>query len=111
MSDIAEHLNVNRSYLYTVFKKNLDLSPKEFLTKFQISREKEQLTLTDLPVEYIVYSCGYKSTIVFTKAFKQEIGMTSSRYRITNRKETKNRLIVNKQEPEEIRAKGKKYIR
>lgn len=110
VSDISEYLNINRSYLYTIFKNDLDLSPKEFLTKFCISRAKEQLTLTDLPVEYIANSCGYKSTIVFTKAFKQEIGTTPSQYRKTNRKETKSRLAASREELDEIGGKRKKFI-
>ncbi|MGN0359944.1 MAG: AraC family transcriptional regulator [Hominisplanchenecus sp.] len=110
VSDISEYLNINRSYLYTIFKNDLDLSPKEFLTKFCISRAKEQLTLTDLPVEYIANSCGYKSTIVFTKAFKQEIGITPSQYRKTNRKETKSRLAASREELDEIGGKRKKFI-
>ena len=110
VSDISEYLNINRSYLYTIFKNDLDLSPKEFLTKFCISRAKEQLTLTDLPVEYIANSCGYKSTIVFTKAFKQEIGITPSQYRKTNRKETQSRLAASREELDEIGGKRKKFI-
>lgn len=110
VSDIAEYLNINRSYLYTMFKDSLDLSPKEFLTKFRVSRAKEQLTLTDLSVEYIAYSCGYKNSLVFTKAFKQEIGMTPSKYRKINRKEAKDRLVASKDELEGIGEKRKKYV-
>lgn len=106
VSDIAEYLNINRSYLYTMFKDSLDLSPKEFLTKFRVSRAKEQLTLTDLSVEYIAYSCGYKNSLVFTKAFKQEIGMTPSKYRKINRKEAKDRLVASKDELEGIGEKS-----
>ena len=108
--DIAEHLNVNRSYLYTIFKNSLELSPKEFLTKFRVSRAKEQLSLTDISVENIAYSCGYRSPLVFTKAFKQEVGMTPSRYRSTNRTETKAHLVASKEELDEIGEKGKKFI-
>lgn len=111
VEELAQYLGVNRSYLYTIFKNKLDLSPKEFLTKFQISRAKEQLTLTDESVEYIAASCGYRSTLVFTKNFKQEIGMTPTEYRRTNRKEKKERLLVNQKELAEIGLKGKKYIK
>lgn len=108
VTDIAEHLNVNRSYLYTMFKNVLDLSPKEFLVKFQISRAKEQLTLTDFSIEYIAASCGYKNTLVFTKAFKKQIGTTPSNYRKLNRNDTKNHLITSQRELEEIRKNGRK---
>ena len=34
---------------------------KPFLTEFRISRGKEQLTLTNLSVEEIAVSCGYRN--------------------------------------------------
>lgn len=110
VTDISEHLNVNRSYLYTIFKNKMNLSPKDFLTKFQISRAKEQLTLTDFSVEYIATSCGYNSALVFTKSFKKEIGMTPSKYRKENRDSTQNHLVSSQSELEEIRKNGKKVI-
>lgn len=109
VADVAEHLNVNRSYLYTIFKNVLDLSPKEFLIKFQISRAKEQLTLTDSSVEHIAVSCGYKSALNFTKAFKKEIGFTPSEYRKLNRKDTKKHLILSQEELQELK-KGKNFL-
>ena len=57
VADVAAHLNINRSYLYTLFKNTLDISPKNFLTNFRISRAREQLILTDYSVEYIAHSC------------------------------------------------------
>lgn len=102
VADVAEALNVNRSYLYTVFKESLELSPKEFLTKFRISRAKEQLSLTEQSVEYISCSCGYRSALVFTKAFKQEVGMTPSQFRKKERSEARESLTAAKEELELI---------
>lgn len=105
VTDVARYLNVNRSYLYTIFKNSLDLSPKEFLTKFRISRAKEQLTLTDVPIEAIAIASGYQSSLVFTKAFKQECGMTPSHYRKANREGTRKHLAASKEELSEIETK------
>lgn len=108
VEELAGYLGVNRSYLYTIFKNKLQLSPKEFLTKFRISRAREQLILTEESVENIAASCGYRSTLVFTKNFKQETGMTPTEFRKTNRKATKERLLVNHKELKKIGLKGKK---
>ena len=105
VADIARHLNVDRSYLYTIFKRSMALSPKDYLTKFRISRAKEQLILTDLSVENIACSCGYKSSLVFTKAFKQEVGMAPSQYRKMTRKECRDHLAANQEELDEIKRK------
>ena len=71
VEELAGYLGVNRSYLYTLFKNKLQLSPKEFLTKFRISRAREQLILTEESVENIAVACGYHSTLVFTKNFNK----------------------------------------
>lgn len=110
VSDIASYLALNRSYLYTVFKKSLNLSPKVFLTKFRISRAKEQLSLTEASIEYIAHSCGYKSALNFEKAFKQETGVTPSKYRRENRKVTKERLSRAQEELEEYENKKIKFL-
>ena len=102
VTDIADFLNVNRSYLYTVFKNSLGLSPKDYLTRFRISRAKEQLILTDLPVEYIASANGYKNALIFTKAFKNEIGTSPSHYRRENRREVHQHLISNRDELDKI---------
>ena len=99
VEELAGYLRVNRSYLYTLFKNKLQLSPKEFLTKFRISRAREQLILTEESVENIAVACGYHSTLVFTKNFKQETGMTPTEFRKTNRQAAKDRLLMNQKSP------------
>lgn len=99
VEELAGYLGVNRSYLYTLFKNKLQLSPKEFLTKFRISRAREQLILTEESVENIAVACGYHSTLVFTKNFKQETGMTPTEFRKTNRQAAKDRLPMNQKSP------------
>ena len=107
VADVAAHLNINRSYLYTLFKNTLDISPKNFLTNFRISRAREQLILTDYSVEYIAHSCGYHDTLVFSKAFKSIIGFTPREYRKRNRTETHDHLIASQKEIEELMIKDK----
>ena len=105
VADIAKHMNVNRSYLYTLFKDNLGMSPKDFLTKFQISQAREQLALTDLSIEEVAEVCGYHSCLVFSKAFKKENGMTPTEYRKRKRLETKRTVPAS---PEELKGIGRK---
>ena len=81
VEELAAFLNVNRSYLYTLFKETLGLSPKEFLRSFQISRAREELLLTDLSVEEVAAACGFSSGLTFSRAFKQMTGMTPSAFR------------------------------
>lgn len=111
ISDIADHLALNRSYLYTIFKNSLGISPKEFLTRFRVSRGKEQLVLTDLPIEEIAVGCGYSSALAYGKAFKQIIGMSPSMFRNTNRKDMRTHLIEAQEELTEYAGQKKRYIK
>ncbi len=94
--DIAENVCVSRSYLYKLFEEALGMSPKDFLTQFQISRSKELLTVTDLPIEGVAMSCGYRDALVYSKTFKKLMGMPPSVYRREHRKEAKERLQAGK---------------
>lgn len=81
VSEIAEHVSVNRSYLYKLFEETFGMSPKEFLTRFQISRAKELLTWSDISIESVAWSCGYKDSLAFSKVFKKMMGVSPTAYR------------------------------
>lgn len=81
VTDVAEYVCVNRSYLYTLFQNSLKMSPQQFLTAFRIAKAKELLESTVYPIESIALSCGYSDALVFTKAFRNMKGMSPSAYR------------------------------
>ena len=81
VTDVADYVCINSSYLYTLFEHSMGMSPQQFLTAFRLTRAAELLAVTQLPVESIALSCGYNDPLVFTKAFKQMKGMSPSAYR------------------------------
>ena len=81
VTDVADYVCINRSYLYTLFRNGTGMSPQQFLTTFRITKATELLQLTEHPIESIALSCGYADPLVFTKAFKQMKGMSPSAYR------------------------------
>ncbi len=81
VTDIANYVCINRSYLYTLFEKTLGISPQQYLTSYRIAKATELLQLTQLPIESIAISCGYSDPLVFSKAFRQEKKMSPSAYR------------------------------
>lgn len=81
VTDVADYVCINRSYLYTLFRDGTGMSPQQFLTTFRITKATELLQLTEHPIESIALSCGYTDPLVFTKAFKQMKGMSPSVYR------------------------------
>lgn len=81
VTDVADFVCVNRSYLYTLFERSIGMPPQKFLSAYRITKAAELLQTTDIPIESIALSCGYHDALVFTKAFKQVKGMSPSLYR------------------------------
>lgn len=81
VSDIADYVCINRSYLYSLFQESMKMSPQQFLSRYRITKAAELLLTSSLSVESIAYSIGYKDPFVFTKAFKQVTGMAPTSYR------------------------------
>lgn len=81
VTDVADYVCINRSYLYTLFQNSMGMSPQRFLTTFRITKAAELLQTTSLPIESIALSCGYQDPLVFTKAFRQMKQMSPSAFR------------------------------
>lgn len=81
INEIAAYVGINRSYLYTLFKEQYGLSPKEYLTNFRITRAAQLLEITELSIESVAMSCGYQDTLGFSKIFKGKMGVTPSVYK------------------------------
>ena len=60
VTDVADYVCINRSYLYTLFQNSLGMSPQQFLMTFRITKAAELLQHTSLSVESIAISCGYQ---------------------------------------------------
>ncbi|MBQ9590526.1 MAG: AraC family transcriptional regulator [Butyrivibrio sp.] len=97
VTDIADYVCINRSYLYTLFEDALGISPQQYLSRYRIAKAVELLQLTRLPIESIAISCGYSDPLVFSKAFRQEKGLSPSAYRKSlpksNNAESKEHLL------------------
>ena len=87
VTDVADYVCINRSYLYSLFQEALKMSPQQFLSSYRITKAAELLLTSSLSVESIALSVGYNAPFVFTKAFKQIKGMSPTAYRKEKKKE------------------------
>ena len=92
VSDISDYVGISRGYLHTLFTKNLNQSPQEYLVNYRITRAEELLSVTDLSIEGVAQSCGYSDPLVFSKLFKKKTGKTPSLYRKSDWEETRDSL-------------------
>lgn len=79
--DIARYIGIDRTYLYKIFRKELSVSPQEYLIEYRTKIAKNMLNHTSLMVTEIAYSCGFHDSASFCKAFKKITGYTPIGYR------------------------------
>lgn len=84
ITDIANHLSIDRSYLHRVFKKSLNTSPQEYILNLRLEKAAELLSTTSLTIGDISRSVGYNDTMLFSKTFKKYKYCTPSIYRKLN---------------------------
>lgn len=81
INDIANYIGLNRSYLTHIFKKNLNVSPQEFLLNFRIEKACDLLKKSTLSIGDISRSVGYNDPLTFSKIFKKVKGTSPKNYR------------------------------
>ncbi|MGM9974392.1 MAG: helix-turn-helix domain-containing protein [Clostridiaceae bacterium] len=77
----AELLNVNPSYLSTLFKKETGLTLTEYVSRKRIDHALLLLSSSDMQIQLIAQHCGIPDVNYFTKTFKKIIGKTPKEYR------------------------------
>lgn len=81
ISDIANSIGVNRSYLTVIFKKVTGMSPQSYLMQFRMEKACELLESTEQPLREIARRVGYADPFTFSKTFKTQYGISPSAYR------------------------------
>jgi len=79
--DVAGSIHLNPSYFSVLFKEQTGMAFSEYVTRLRIQRAKQLLAETRLPVGEIGERVGYKTDKYFIKVFKDQEGVSPSRYR------------------------------
>jgi len=78
--DIAKHVGLDRSYLCSVFKEYLGISPQKYLLNYRINKACDILKSTHISVGDVARSVGYQDPLMFSKMFKKIKGVSPSMY-------------------------------
>lgn len=81
VDEIADRFNYNRSYMCRLFKSVHGKSPKEFIIDYKIQIACKLLLESDLSVDNVSNSVGYKDPFNFSKMFKKRIGLPPQEYK------------------------------
>jgi AraC-like DNA-binding protein len=79
--DIAKYIGINRSYLTSIFKKVLNVSPQEYLVNYRLRIAAELIKTTNQSIQEISNQVGYDNPFNFSKMFKNVYGMSPKAYR------------------------------
>lgn len=78
---MSDWLNVNASYLSTLFKKEVGIPLTDFVNRQRIEQAKKLLIVTELPMKLIAQQCGIPDIYYFSRLFKKRTGVTPKLYR------------------------------
>ena len=81
LKNLSSVLNVNPSYLSSLFKKETGTTLTEYVSKKRIDYAAFLLRTTSLQVQTIAQHCGVFDVNYFTKMFKKQTGKTPKEYR------------------------------
>jgi YesN/AraC family two-component response regulator len=81
LKTLAGILNVNSSYLSTLFKKETGITLTEYVNKKRVERAKLLLKNGNVQIQTVAQNCGILDVNYFTKIFKKHTGVTPREYR------------------------------
>ena len=81
LSALSKKLNVNASYLSTLFRRDTGYTLTEYVNNKRIKMAKYLLETTNHQVQQISHECGILDVNYFVKIFKKHTGKTPKKYR------------------------------
>lgn len=90
IEDIAKKFTLSEGHLSKIFRENLGISVKKYITNARIKHVKDDLINTDLPLVDIAIGNGFPTLKSMNKSFKEETGFSPSQFRKKLKKWYKN---------------------
>ena len=86
INDVAQQIGINRSYLTSIFRKQVGMSPQEYLMQYRMDKAQDLLVESDISVQEIALRVGYENALTFSKIFKSYYGLSPAHYRQQKRR-------------------------
>lgn len=90
ISDVAGYIGIHRSYLTSIFKEKMGISPQEYLIQCKLQKAITFLIETNNPIQEIARQVGYDNPLTFSKTFKNFYGVSPKLYRQQHREADMN---------------------
>lgn len=80
IGDICMKFSVSRSSLQTLFKDNLNTSPKKYINDLKLTKSKKLIKENKYTISEIAFMLGFNSIHYFSRAFTQHYEISPSEY-------------------------------
>lgn len=80
IEEICSKFSVSRSSLQTLFKNNLNISPKKYINDLKLSKSKQLIKENKYTISEIAFMLGFSSIHYFSRAFTQHYEISPSEY-------------------------------
>lgn len=84
LDEIAKKFYFTQSYLTRLFKKEMGITPIQYIDELRMKKAIELLGHKTFTIEQIAETLGYSNQFYFTKRFKKYYGMPPSKYKQKN---------------------------
>jgi AraC-like DNA-binding protein len=81
INDIARDMSLTPSYLGSLFRKEMNIQLKSYISRVRIENAIKLIRETAYPVKRIAELTGYKDPLYFSKDFKKHTGSNPTQYR------------------------------
>ena len=81
VKSVAEKIQIDRTYLYRLFKEETGMSVIEYINWCRIRRACTMLSNTLAQIKDVALSVGFSDQLYFSKVFKKINGITPTEYR------------------------------
>ena len=83
ISDLAEMNNYTRNYLSTLFKKEYNISPQDYLLSLRIEKAKVLLSdkSNDFSINEIAFATGFNDPLYFSRIFHKKTGVSPTEFK------------------------------
>jgi AraC family transcriptional regulator len=81
IDELASLCAMGRTTFYQRFKSTMDMTPHQHIIRLRVSKAKQLLASSSLPLMDIGFVCGFADQAHFANLFKRYVGMTPAAFR------------------------------
>ncbi len=84
IDELTRLIGISQPYLYKLFMKEFNMSPKQYIMKIKLDTAKNMLASTDMTITEIANSVGYDDVLTFSRVFSSKEHTSPTKYRNTH---------------------------